>query len=214
MLRNEPNDANYWEHFATTYDDKLDRMVGKAVRQNLFHMLERERGLGDAVEFGCGTGYFTRAISGNAARVIATDLSPGMIEVASAKLGDLQNVSFRVEDSEATSFSSETFDTALMANMLHTVDDPVKALRECHRVLKKGGTLLIINYTDQGMGRVERTLMGFRFAIKFHFPPKKNWPITEEKLRSSLASSGFTIERIELIHGKINAFYVRAKRAD
>ena len=58
MLRNERNDTNYWGQFATTYDDKLERMMGKGVRQNLFRMLERESGLGDAVEFGCGTGLF------------------------------------------------------------------------------------------------------------------------------------------------------------
>lgn len=213
MLRNEQNDANYWGQFATTYDDKLERMMGKAVRQNLFDMLEREHDLGDTVEFGCGTGYFTRAIAKNAAHVVATDLSPGMIEVAKAKLRDLRNVSFRVEDSEATSFPSETFDTGLTANMLHTVDDPIRVLRECYRVLKPGGTLLIINYTDQGMGRVERTLMGFRFALKFHFPPKKNWPVTEDKLRTSLRVAGFTIERMELVKGKINAIFVRAKKS-
>ena len=45
MLRNERNAGNYWDQFAATYDDKLERMMGKAVRQNLFRMLERERGL-------------------------------------------------------------------------------------------------------------------------------------------------------------------------
>ncbi len=43
--------------------------------------------------------------------------------------------------------------------MLHALDDPLKALRECSRVLKKGGTLLIINYTSEGMGKIERTLL-------------------------------------------------------
>jgi ubiquinone/menaquinone biosynthesis C-methylase UbiE len=213
MLLNEQNDANYWGKFADTYDDKLEHMMGKAVRQNLFNMLQREGGLGDAVEFGCGTGYFTRAIANNAASVVATDLSSDMVEVAKAKLSDIRNVSFRVEDSEASSFPSETFDTALMANMLHAVDDPLKALRECYRVLKPGGTLLIINYTDEGMSRVEKTLMGFRFALRFHFPPKKNWPVTEDKLRSSLREAGFTIERLELVKDKINAFFVRAKKS-
>jgi ABC-2 type transport system ATP-binding protein len=210
MLRNEGG-SNYWDRFATTYDEKIERMMGTGVRQRLFDMLERELGLGDAVEFGCGTGYFTRAIAKNATHVTATDLSPSMLEVAKARLKGLGNVSFRVEDGEASSFPSGSFDTALMANMLHTVDDPVKALKECHRVLKRDGTLLIINYTDQGMGRVERALMGFRFAIKFRFPPKKNWPMTDEKLRSSLSAAGFMIERMELVRGKINAFYVRAK---
>ncbi|HEY3422462.1 MAG TPA: class I SAM-dependent methyltransferase [Methanocellaceae archaeon] len=213
MQEHRESENNYWGRFSSTYDRKIDSMIGKGVRQNLFRLLEREHGLVNAVEFGCGTGYFTRAIAENAEHVTATDLSSDMIEASKMNLKDIRNVSFQVEDSEATSFPSETFDTALMANMLHTVDDPLKALEECYRVLKAGGTLLIINYTDQGMGRVERTLMGFRFALKFHFPPKKNWPVTEEKLRFSLEKAGFVIERLDLIKDRINTLYVRAKKS-
>ena len=213
MFEHKEKEADYWGRFASNYDDNLERIFGKDLRLNLARMLENERGLGNAVEFGCGTGYFTRAIVKNAVHVTATDISGAMIEVAKARLKGLDNVSFSVENSESSSFTSETFDTALMANMLHTLDDPLKALKECYRVLKADGTLLILNYTDQGMGRVERTFMLFRFAINFGFPPKKNWPITEEKLRSSLEKTGFVVERLELIRGKINTYYVRAKKA-
>lgn len=212
MLERRKTEANYWDRFATTYDENIERIFGKDLRRNLVNLLENERGLGDAVELGCGTGYFTRVIARNATHVTATDLSRDMLEVAKARLGGFNNVSFQVENSEATSFQSESFDTALMANMLHTLDDPLKALMECHRVLKRGGTLLILNYTDQGMGRVERTFMRFRFAIKFGFPPRKNWPMTEEKLRLLLEKSGFTIERLDLIKGKINTFYIRSRK--
>ena len=212
MLEHKKKEADYWGRYASIYDDSLEHMFGKDLRLNLARMLENERDPRNAVEFGCGTGYFTSAIAKNAIHVTATDISRPMIEVAKVRLKGLNNISFSIENSESTSFLSDTFDTALMANMLHTLDDPLKALKECHRVLKTGGTLLIINYTDQGMGRVEKIIMEFRFAIKFGFPPKKNWPMTEEKLHSLLEKAGFKIERLDLIRGKINTFYIRSKK--
>lgn len=125
------------------YDESIEHIFGTGLRENLARVLENEHGLGNAVEFGCGTGYFTRTIAKSAEHVTATDLSPKMIEVAKARLKDLPNVTFQVENSEKASFPSDTFDAALMANMLHTIDDPLKALKECYRVLKKGGTLQI-----------------------------------------------------------------------
>lgn len=207
--------ANYWDKFAATYDEKVDRLIGKGGRAKLARMLGEEPDPGNVLELGCGTGYFTRAIAKNAKHVTATDLSGNMVEAAKSNLKDLKNVDVKVENSEATSFPPASFDTALMANMLHTLDDPLKALKESYRVLKDGGTLLIMNYTDEEMGRVERTMLLFRFALLFGFPPKKNWPVTDERLRSLLKEAGFRIERMSLLRGgNINTFYVRAKKEE
>jgi len=212
MLERKQEETNFWDRYAGTYDKSLESIFGKEFRRRLAHILENERGLGNVIEFGCGTGYFTTIIAKNAEQITATDLSPHMIETAKANLRGLRNVTFKVENSEAVSLPSETFDTALMANMLHTLDDPLKALKECHRVLKNGGRLFILNYTDEGMGRMERTFLMFRFALKFGFPPKKNWPITGEKLRSLLEEAGFKMGRLELIKDTMNSIFVEAKK--
>ena len=212
MLKQKEKEADYWGRFAGTYDENIERIFGTGLRANLARILENEHGLGNVVEFGCGTGYFTRTIAKNAEHVTATDLSPRMVEAAKAKLKDLHDVTFQVEDSKMSSLPSGSFDAALMANMLHTLEEPLKALKECYRVLKKGGTLLILNYTGEGMGRVERTLLFFRFVLKFGLPPGGSWPITSEGLRSLLRAAGFRVERMELIKGKINALYARAKK--
>ena len=205
--------ANYWDKYAETYDEKVDRLIGKGGRRKLALILEGEPDPGNVLELGCGTGYFTRAIAKSAKHVTATDLSGNMAGAAKRNLRDLGNVDVKVENSQATSFPAGSFDTVLMANMLHTLDDPLKALKESCRVLKDGGTLLIMNYTDEDMGRVERTMMLFRFALLFGFPPKKNWPMTDERLRSLLKEAGFRIERMSLLKGgNINAFYIRAKK--
>ncbi len=205
--------TDYWGSLADTYDEKIERIFGKGLRENLARLLEGEVGLGNAIEFGCGTGYFTRVIAKNAESVIATDRSPRMIQAAKRRLKGLNNVTFMVEDSTSPSLPPEAFDTALMANMLHTLDEPLKALKECNRVLKKGGRLIIINYTEEGMGRVERALLFFRFTLNFGLPPAGHWPLTSATLRSLLTTAGFIVEGIELIRGKINTLYARARKA-
>lgn len=211
-MQEHKGDADYWGRYAGTYESSIDRMIGPDVRKNLADILSGEHDLGEAVEFGCGPGYFTRVIAANANHVTATDLSPRMIDAARSGLRGYGNVTFQVQDSGSSSLPPEAFDTALMANMLHALDDPVKALKECRRVLKPGGRLLIVNYTEEGMSRVDRTLTFFRFALRFGFPPKKSWPITSEKLRSFLAQAGFRIERMDLIRGRLNALYATAKK--
>lgn len=213
MQEHRAGKADYWGRFSDTYDEKVERLVGKDLRPALAGLLEQGPDPGNVLELGCGTGYFTRAIAKKAKQVTATDLSEAMLKAARINLKDLGNVSFEAENAEAISFPAETFDTVLAANMLHMLDDPVKALKECHRVLKKDGTLLIINYTDDKMGQAERIWMLFRFAILFGFPPKKSWPVREEGLRQKLKAAGFIIERMSLLQDKINAFYVKAKRA-
>lgn len=212
MQEQRDSNANYWDRFSGSYDAKVERLIGRTLRPALARMLEQEPDPGNVLELGCGTGYFTRAIAKKARHVTATDLSEHMAEATKSNLRDLDNVTVRVEDSKAISFPPDTFDTVLMANMLHMLEDPLKALGECRRVLKKGGTLLLINYTDEGMGRFERIWLQFRFDILFGFPPKGSWPVTREQLRILLKAADFDIERMSLLQGKINTIYAKAKK--
>jgi ubiquinone/menaquinone biosynthesis C-methylase UbiE len=213
MQEHRAGKADYWGRFSGSYDEKVERLVGKELRPAIARLLEREPDPGNVLEIGCGTGYFTRAIARKAGHVTATDVSQDMLVAAKRNLSGSGNISFKVENAEALSFPPETFDTVLAANMLHMLDHPLNALKECHRVLKKGGTLLIINYTDEGMTQAGRIWMLFRFAIMFGIPPKKSWPVTRENLRQQLMLADFTIEHMSLLYDRINAIYLRAKKA-
>ena len=114
--------------------------------------VSREGRLGKAVEFGCGTGFFTETLAGKADSLVATDLSPGMLELARARVR-APNVTFQAEDCQATTFPSDAFDTAFavwIAPLLaiNSADDernpPELGIldREIKRV-KNGGVLLI-----------------------------------------------------------------------
>ncbi len=78
MMEGKEKEAGYWGKRSDTYDKSLERIIGKDVRRKLAGVLEDEHGLGDAVEFGCGTGFFTGTLAKNADHVNATDVSPRM----------------------------------------------------------------------------------------------------------------------------------------
>jgi SAM-dependent methyltransferase len=95
------------------------------------------------LDLGCGTGNLWRE---NAARIpalgalVLTDLSPGMIAEARARLAGLApQPELRVEDVRSLSFPDASFDVAIASHVLYHVPDRPRALREVRRVLRPGG---------------------------------------------------------------------------
>ena len=64
----------YWSKFACTYGDDQNYVFGKTILQLIIKRLSEEHDLGEVIEFGCGTGYFTKAIAKKARNVIASGL--------------------------------------------------------------------------------------------------------------------------------------------
>jgi ubiquinone/menaquinone biosynthesis C-methylase UbiE len=96
------------------------------------------------IDVACGTGLISfRAAeaTGRQGFVIGTDISDKMIELSNdaAQKHNFSHVKFERMDAEELNFGDEEFDIALCALGLMYVPDPVNALKEMHRVLKKGG---------------------------------------------------------------------------
>ncbi len=214
MLRNTAyRKERYWSQFSRTYDEGAEYVVGKNLREAITEKLREERGLGEVVEFGCGTGYFTRAIAEKAKHVTATDLSDEMVEAARTQLKDLKNVTVQKDDCESASFPSRRFDAVFMANVLHTVQNPGTALAESRRLLKDRGLLLVTSYTDYGTNWFEKMELGLRYFQKFGMPPVYYRNYSPDELVRLVEKAGFKVEEIQLISGDIaRSLYLKAQR--
>jgi ubiquinone/menaquinone biosynthesis C-methylase UbiE len=208
--------VEYWNKTATTLEAGEERVAGKSFRQAISQKLIQEHDLGEVVEFGCGTGVFTKALAQNAKHIVATDLSDEMIKIARTRLEGFQNISVEKADCENTSFSSGRFNTVFMANLIHVIENPQKALQESWRILRNDRTLLITSGTIYGMRPFEKIKMSIR-AIKiirmWGRPPRYfRGNYSPDELSSLVESAGFKVEKIELIGDRMKALYLRARK--
>jgi ubiquinone/menaquinone biosynthesis C-methylase UbiE len=133
---------NYDEKWSISYDQRCidyarDCFDG-AVPDDEIHRLPYDR----ALELGCGTGFFLLNLiqSGVARRGSVTDLSPGMVKVATRNGQSLGlDIDGRVADAERIPYDDDTFDLVVGHAVLHHIPDVEQSLREVLRVLKPGG---------------------------------------------------------------------------
>ena len=92
------------------------------------------------LDLGCGAGENSVYFAKKGALCVASDYSPGMVEVA-LQLAAANNVKIqgRTMNAIALDCPDNTFDFVYASNLLHNLPDPHAAISEMHRVLKPGG---------------------------------------------------------------------------
>ena len=198
----------YWSRFPDTYEIKMEYVVGKELLDEIIQELNRLPEMGELVEFGCGTGIYTETIVPKTKSMFATDLSDSLLAVARTRIGDHPKVTIQKENCMATSFPSEAFDSVFMANLIHVIGSPSTLLQECNRILRKGGTLVIVTFTDHGMKLWEKIKMGLRFVKSWGKPPAHTHSFSPEGLASMMKDAGFTIKTSKVIGYKTKALYI------
>jgi ubiquinone/menaquinone biosynthesis C-methylase UbiE len=99
-----------------------------------------EAGARRVLEVGCGWGELAELVRrATGAQVVATDLSPRMVELARER-----GLDARVADVQDLPFEDGAFDAVVAAWMLYHVPDLGRALRELARVLRPGGLLVAV----------------------------------------------------------------------
>ncbi len=127
--------ALYDQYMGPLFFEPYATDIAMRLKENNFHKV---------LEIACGTGRVTKHIRKaipTSAELIATDLNPGMLEVAKEVLrGD--NIEFRIADAQALPFDDESVDCIVCQFGFMFVPDKSKAFGEAFRVLKKGGMFL------------------------------------------------------------------------
>jgi arsenite methyltransferase len=112
--------------------------------------LELER-IFSVLEIGCGTGIVSRRLAGTPGfrgTITATDVSPQLIKLAGRYAGE-EGVAPRIvfEVSSAADLKAEngTYDLVIAHTLFSHAPSPVEILKECGRVLRSDGRLLIFD---------------------------------------------------------------------
>jgi ubiquinone/menaquinone biosynthesis C-methylase UbiE len=213
----------FWSTVAGRYDRVVDLQIGPRTREMVRARVSREGPLGRAAEFGCGTGFFTETLASKSDSLVATDLAPGMLALAKARVR-ASNVTFQAEDCQATTFPSDAFDTVFLSLAIHFTE-PGRTLTEMRRILKRRGTLIVVNLDPRALGALDRLRCLVRVVYHglrgYRMKPPKGFGrnvLTERELSDRLAQAGLEVVSRETFKdasrsSNIPLEYVRATKA-
>lgn len=118
------------------------------------------------LDVGCGTGEFLNRMQLAGWRVEGLDFDPDAVREAKSRYG------FHVTqgDLRDAGYVDSTFDFITMSHVVEHVHDPAGLLRHCHRVLKPGGTLVIVtpNACSFGHQRFRQNWRGLETPRHLH----------------------------------------------
>ena len=133
-------------------------------------------------DLGAGEGTLSQLLAKNARKVIAIDNSSKMVEFGSqlAKKHGFKNLEYRLGDIEEPPIANNSVDVAILSQALHHAIHPQQAIGAAHRILKRGGRLVILDllshrferarelYADHWLGFSEVQLHQFLEKNSFH----------------------------------------------
>ena len=164
---------------------------------------------GDMLEVAPGPGYLAIEMAkGGAHRVTGLDVSRTMVELGQGNAAEAGvQVDFRQGNASAMPFADESFDLLACSAAFKNFSQPHRALEEMYRVLRPGGTALVLDLRKDvpmseirkyfraiGLSTINRwmTLAAFRFMLL-----KRAY--TRGQLERMLADIPFRSKQIRLV---------------
>ncbi len=172
--------------------DNLDPKTGQRI-------LEVAAGPGD-------TGFLAAKRLGSG-RLLSTDISPEMVDMARKRAAEIgaSNADFRVLDAQAMDLADGAFDGVICRWGIMLMPDPAAALRECRRVLLPGGRFAFAVFTVPDENPFA-SLPARALIEAGHLPqPTGEWQPgilalgDRRKLQDLLDGAGFASTRVEAV---------------
>lgn len=155
----------FWDKVSPVYDlfeNVYNRKVYNGTGAKVAEMASPSD---EVLECACGTGAISRYIAPKCKKLVATDLSSGMLRQASGKCRKYGNTVFKKADITNIHCRNGRFDKVVAGNVIHLLPEPEKALHELVRVTKPGGKIIIPTYIN-----ISRKTE--RIAVRFEINPK------------------------------------------
>lgn len=190
----DKSNKKFWDKFAKLYAPfmKKDKEIYDKICEYITPHLNKDM---NALELACGSGQFSFSLSKHTKNWISTDFSEQMI-LEARKRGEAKNLIFEVADATSLSFDNEKFDCLLIANALHIMPKPDKAMKEIYRVLKPDGILFAPTFLwKEGKQRkIIKSLMSIS-----GFKMYKEW--NKNQFEDFIEKYGFSVLEMELVYG-------------
>ncbi len=95
------------------------------------------------LDVGCGNGYGTALMAKSALEIVGLDYDAETVEQNKKAYGSISNISFKQAFIPPVPFEAESFDVITAFQFIEHIESRKEFLKECLRVLKPGGSLLV-----------------------------------------------------------------------
>ena len=130
--------------------------------------------------------------------------------IAEARRGNQSaKLHFSVQDMFHLPYADESFDVVIVANALHIVPEPQKALDEIRRVLRDDGVLVAPTFTHAGSS-VSGKVKAF-FMKLAGFPLHSRW--TSKEYLAFLRENGWTVRKSTVLKASFPLTYAECAKA-
>jgi SAM-dependent methyltransferase len=134
LYRNSP------EHVRGVFGDSAEQASQYYRRYVHFVLQHATNRTNRILDVGCGNGWSTWLFRQKGHEAYGTDLHAGPLEAQRID----EFIPYVSADVQRLPFADATFDVVAMHTVLEHVPDPERALRECLRVLRRGGRLVVV----------------------------------------------------------------------
>lgn len=202
----------HWTRIANDFEERNTYVVGKASKQITLDELAKQTNLGNTLEVACGNGTYSKVLVKNATSLICTDFSDEMVAVSKLQLKAFSNIKVEKANCFELPYDDETFDTVFMANLLHVIPTPEKAVNEAKRVVKQGGQIIALDFTKTGMSFFAKIGMMQRYLKSYGKPPKTGSNVDDKRMCQLFTSNGLDVKFTKLIGGASKAAFGKATK--
>ena len=145
--------AEYFRLNATKWDEVRSLHIAEAKVEEALMSLLPDSGMADFLDIGTGTGRILELVGPRVERGVGVDVSREMLAVARANLQEagLRNCQVRQGDMYQLPFPGESFDAAVIHQVLHFASDPAEVIAEAARAVKPGGRLVVVDFAPHGL---------------------------------------------------------------
>lgn len=206
---------DFWDKSAGNYDRTEERF--EVIHNRTRECAKKHLKETDVVlDYGCGTGTTACELASHVKKIHAIDISSRMIEIAKMKAaeGNVSNVDFAQIDIFDDRYKNQSFDVILTFNMLHTVPDPLAAVRRVSELLKPGGTF--ISVTPCLAGRmsflVSLQILLVRLLLKVGVIPVPIRRLKKSDLDGLVSEKNFQVVDAEEIFSGASSYFLVARK--
>ncbi|HET7324696.1 MAG TPA: methyltransferase domain-containing protein [Halococcus sp.] len=143
ILEDKARARLFYKYLSRIYDEINPFVWNERMRTEAISMFD-PAGDDRILDVGCGTGFATEGLLEHTDDIHGIDQSSHQLERAYAKFGKNGPVKFYRGDAERLPFRDDAFDGVWSSGSIEYWPDPVATLREFRRVVKPGGSVLVV----------------------------------------------------------------------